>query len=31
VNGRARNVIAWGFSGLLIVLSVALLISPLFS
>jgi Mn2+/Fe2+ NRAMP family transporter len=31
VNGRARNVIAWGFSGLLIVLSVALLVSPIFS
>ncbi|MEZ5124886.1 MAG: Nramp family divalent metal transporter [Thermoleophilia bacterium] len=31
VNGRVRNVIAWGFSGLLILLSVALLVSPLFS
>jgi NRAMP (natural resistance-associated macrophage protein)-like metal ion transporter len=31
VNGPVRNVIAWGFSGLLIVLSAILLVSPLFS
>ncbi len=30
-NGRVRNVIAWGFSGLLIALSVVLLVSPIFS
>ena len=31
VNGPVRNVIAWGFSGLLIILSAILLVSPLFS
>jgi Mn2+/Fe2+ NRAMP family transporter len=31
VNGPVRNVIAWGFSGLLILLSAILLVSPLFS
>jgi len=31
VNGRARNVVAWGFSGVLICLSVLLLLSPFFS
>lgn len=30
-NGRLRNVIAWGFSGLLIVLSAVLLVSPIFT
>ena len=31
VNGPVRNVIAWGFSGVLICLSVLLLLSPFFS
>jgi len=31
VNGRVRNVVAWGFSGVLICLSVLLLLSPFFS
>jgi NRAMP (natural resistance-associated macrophage protein)-like metal ion transporter len=31
VNGPLRNVVAWGFSGLLICLSVALLLSPFLS
>jgi Mn2+/Fe2+ NRAMP family transporter len=31
VNGRVRNVIAWGFSIVLIGLSAALVLSPLFT
>ena len=31
VNGRVRNVIAWGFTGTLIGMSAVLLLSPLFS
>jgi len=31
VNGPVRNVVAWGFSGVLICLSVLLLLSPFFS
>ncbi len=31
VNGRLRNVVAWGFSGVLICLSILLLLSPFFS
>ena len=31
VNGPVRNVIAWGFTGVLMCLSVVLLISPFFS
>jgi Mn2+/Fe2+ NRAMP family transporter len=31
VNGRVRNVIAWGFTATLIALSVVLLASPLFT
>jgi len=31
VNGRVRNVVAWGFSAVLICLSVLLLLSPFFS
>jgi NRAMP (natural resistance-associated macrophage protein)-like metal ion transporter len=29
VNGRARNVIAWGFTGALVVMSAVLLVSPI--
>ena len=31
VNGPLRNILAWGFCGLLVVLSLILLASPLFS
>jgi len=31
VNGRVRNVIAWGFTAVLTVLSIALVLSPLFT
>jgi Mn2+/Fe2+ NRAMP family transporter len=31
VNGRVRNIIAWGFTGALIAMSGALLLSPLVS
>ena len=31
VNGKVRNIIAWGFTGALIALSAVLLISPLFA
>ena len=31
VNGRVRNVIAWGFTAALIGMTVVLLLSPLFS
>lgn len=31
VNGRVRNVIAWGFTGALVLMSVFLLLSPLYS